>query len=274
MNKKFLISMFLILAVCTAGCNFGANTKINNHKQSKQVNKVTKSKNSVPQTYEEWVAQNGNQPKAAHRNLTSTRTANTPRVAFNTPQQNTTQPKKELMGDVIPDWVYNNTAPTDDYYDALHYYSNFIYYPENKERYCPIEAKIKKDISNAISKAGVYGKFQLKPMSAPKSMKCHKVMERFSESQVMSIVDSRQKDVPESERQWMQTEDGKEYCIPYGKNGHIPDGACKCSVEYFIENCNNGGNICIINPKARRIISMQPNEEELVKKLNELKNNW
>ena len=298
MNKKIFISMILMLVVCTTGCDFKFNqtfkspansVKVSNNnnsvpqtydewvaKNSKNSKNKTKKRSGVPQSYDEWVAANGAPQSKA---VTKSNTASVNKAPQQTqPNANTTSTptkpqEKQLIGEKIPNWVYENTSPSDAYYDALNYPSNFIFFTYDPSNYCSIQESNKKDISNAISKAGVSGKFVMKYLTPPKTMKCHKLNEKFAESQVESIVNTRQKDVSKYDRQWYQYSDGT-YCIPYSKNGKIPENPCKCSTNYFLENCNNGGNVCIINPRKRLIVKVSPNEEQLVTKLNELKNNW
>ena len=255
MNKKIFV-LIVLFTLFLSGCKSKPITQQDNKK-------TTVPEVSVPQTYEEWVAKNNTSKKTSNQNS---------KVYNKYPSRSSSsQPiKKTLMGEKIPDWVYQNSAPSDDYYDALYKSSNFIFYTYQD---CPKGRKLQSDIENAIRNAGVSNLFVMKRLYPPKTMSCSKFREKFAPDQVNTIFEQRQKGVPDSQKVYYQSSDGY-FCIPYGKNGVIPEGACHCSVNYFLEKCNNNGNVCIVNPRKHRLISIQPNEEILTAKLRELKNNW
>lgn len=221
MNKKFLAVIFLMLAVCTAGCNFGKSS-------NKYVNpkKIIKSKNEVPQTYEEYVAKYGEPPKAS-KNQVQKRKTDSP---FAAAQKQQTKPasgfqsNKQLLGEEIPSWVYDNTTSSDDYSDVIKSFNNIVFFAYAD---CPIGRGRRDMVSSAISRAGASGKF---------------VMNADLHEVGSSTV------------------------------GICKNGAEQCAIHYLLDNCM--GQICIINPRQRRIVFVAPDENALISKLSELKNNW
>ena len=179
------------------------------------------------------------------------------------------EPKKEIIGTKIPDWVYENSLPQDAYYEVLGHQSNLILYTYQD---CPRGRYLKSTINKAIAKANLKGTFVMKPLLSSRSSTCHKFAERFTEDQLYSVAKERQ---PGVKNLFVIRYPGNKYCIPYAKNRKFSEGDCNCTAEYFIKKCNKENFYCIVNPKKRRIVNDVPiNEEALVKKLTELKENW
>ena len=115
------------------------------------------------------------------------------------------------IGEVIPDWVYENSEPQDAYYSVLNSTSNIILYTSQN---CPVGRKIKSVIQNSIEKADVKDKFVMKPMLPPRSMLCHKFAENISQSRMDSVMMARQKGA--SQYMGIYYGNGKS-CVPYAK---------------------------------------------------------
>lgn len=183
------------------------------------------------------------------------------------------QVENHVIGNVIPSWVYENSVPEDAYYDVLKQSSNLILYTASD---CPKGQRLKENIENAIDRAGVSSQFIMMPLLPPEELACHKFLMEVSEDEDLGdIVSERQKDLPMSQRTAVVYGD-EGFCIPTAEEIKTsPEGVCSCSKTYFIEQCNSGSWFCLINPTKRRIIPMPSDDEDvIVAKLKELKDNW
>lgn len=177
---------------------------------------------------------------------------------------------KAVIGESIPNWVYENTSAMDEYYNILSASRNIIFFAYAD---CPIGRERKSLIEDVVSELSLEDKFQiyadLKPQGSVTVPFCNKLFEDISDDEVVEVAKERQGDT--GRHAILKIEDDL-YCIPPVKNGQLPAGACKCSVNYFLDNCSN--SLCIINPVEKRIVKVPPTEEVFIKRLTELADNW
>ena len=148
---------------------------------------------------------------------------------------------KKIAGDSIPDWVYENTSSSDKLSYLIFSNSNAIFFQYAD---CPIGKSRKAMVKRAIARADVYNKISDKSNLVPEGTTTYVTCKKTYDAKGMCYYNPRER----------------------------KEGVCKCAPHYFLDNCRN--NICIINPKERRIVMVPPNEEILTGKLKELKENW
>ena len=146
--------------------------------------------------------------------------------------------KTKNLGSAIPTWVYENTTPSDAYYNVINSNSIFFSAPD-----CA-NGRAKSDIiKKAVSAAGIGSKYQnkteLKPNGSVTIATCNRTY--------------------------------KDGICTRSKNE--PVQKCKCAVHYLLDNCRS--SVCIINAKEKRMIKIGLNNQEILeKKLKEVKELW
>jgi hypothetical protein len=92
---------------------------------------------------------------------------------INAETKSSSAPKRNIIGDKIPDWVYENTSSNDRYYSLIHSKTNFVYsvYAD-----CHIGKGRKQAINNAVIQTGISNKFlnkmELKPNGSSEYISC------------------------------------------------------------------------------------------------------
>lgn len=89
----------------------------------------------------------------------------------------------------------------------------------------------------------------LKPEGSVTIPFCHKIYEKIPYERVMDIAKERQGDTGKHAILKIKNDI---YCIPEIENQRLPQGACQCAINNFLDNCRS--KICIINPKEKRIV--------------------
>ena len=144
--------------------------------------------------------------------------------------------KGKNLGTRIPNWVYDNTSSSDMYYNVINSNSVFFTYAD-----CQVGKTKLQMIKQALSKSGIMGRYtdrtELKPAGSTLVATCSKAYKNG-------------------------------VCTPQKKSPY----ACKCAVHYLLDNCK--GNVCVINAKEKRMVKINPNAEQLEKRLKEVRETW
>lgn len=144
--------------------------------------------------------------------------------------------KTKSLGMRIPNWVYDNTSSSDMYYNVISSNSVFFTYAD-----CQVGKNKLQVIKQELSKSGIMGRYtdrtELKPTGSTLVATCSKTYK-----------------------------DG--VCTTQNKSPY----ACKCAVHYLMSNCR--GSVCVINAKEKRMVKINPNAEQLEKRLKEIRETW
>ena len=235
MNKKYFVSILVVLALVVCGCQFRNNSgadKFGAYKNKAHHGALSNKnkKNDVPQSYEEWVAKNGVPEKRATAPGVNQNTTRTNPVQSTVNKAVQPQANSKIIGEAIPDWVFDNTAPEDELYDIITSYAYPVFFSYAD---CPIGNAMKDAVINSISNAGASSKFV------------------------------------EKADLHAQGSSSRTFCSKQREN---PEVGTNCAVNYLYQNCMD--KICIINPMKRRIVFVEPDETVLTNKLKELMHNW
>lgn len=142
----------------------------------------------------------------------------------------------KTLGTKIPNWVYDNTSSSDMYYNVISSNSVFFTYAD-----CQVGKNKLQVIKQELSKSGIMGRYtdrtELKPTGSTLVATCSKTYK-----------------------------DG--VCTTQNKSPY----ACKCAVHYLMSNCR--GSVCVINAKEKRMVKINPNAEQLEKRLKEIRETW
>ncbi|MBR6099246.1 hypothetical protein IKP85_05810 [bacterium] len=201
MRKRSLFALFVItsifMSLCCVGCGI----------QNRS------SKKLPPQSYDEWVKQNGTPPVAAKK------TASAPKAKTNNRPQ---QPTGPLYGQEIPAAIYDNTMPEDKFSGLIRGNKKVVFFSYAD---CSIGRRYNSEISDILGQNNLYNNYYYMP-------------DLHSNGSSTMVVCKK-------------------------------PGTADCVENFLYQNCS--GQVCIINPKQRRVVYVSHEKRDLAEQLISLK---
>jgi hypothetical protein len=194
------------MSLCCVGCGLRGST--NSHKKL------------PPQTYDEWVKQNGNNVTSTTQQLkTSTNSQST---TGSKAQKQPQQPTGPVYGQAIPEAIYENTLPEDKFSGLLYGSQKVVFFSYAD---CSIGRRYSSEISSILGQYNLYSKYHYMP-------------DLHTTGSSTMVICKKQ-------------------------------GTAECVENFLYQNCS--GQVCIINPKQRRVVYVSHDKQELTEQLNSLK---